>query len=231
MNLILSKVRLCSMSKIKNIFRINWFWIFLIALNAVACSDVQEKEIDNNKTTTPPAPPKKEEAKKETPVKEDEYTEAPVDLGLSKEDINYLTLPEDFPMGSSSKSIHTKIPALKGIRPEGGSDELAAQGLTESKAKITILKKPADLEFNFRNDSLYSFYYTITEEDYNKAEKIYKGLQQFYNKKLGPGVQLTAEEETRHLRTSVWMDTFPYGVMTYDTNTGIISWGFQNTKP
>lgn len=209
----------------------NWLFLLMLTLGIASCDEVQEKEIENKKTTPAPAEPKKEEPKKNPVPKEDEYTEAPVDLSMTKEDIQYLSLHDIFPMGSNYETIHKRIPALKGIRAEGGSDELAAQGLTEAKTKITMLRKPTDVEFNFRNDSLYSFYYTITEHDYNKANKIYKGIQQFYNKKLGQGRQLTAEEETRHLQTTVWTATFPYGVMTYNTNTGMISWGFQNTKP
>src|SRR5690606_15431359 len=117
------------------------------------------------------------------------------------------------------------------VRPEGGLDELAAQGLTESKTKSPFLNQSLDLEFNFKNDSLYSFYYTIIEQDFDKAEKLHKGIQQFYNKKLGKCIVPAAEEETRHIRTSLWIEKAPYGVMTYNVNTGQISWGFQNTKP
>ena len=205
--------------------------ILFVSLSVISCWSDGEREVKNtgNNTTNPPET-KKEETKKEE-FKEDEYEEAKVDLGLSKEDQNLLMLSESFPMGTHFKAIHTKMPEFKGIRPEGGSDELASQGLTESKNKVTFLGKSVDLEFNFKNDSLYSYYFTITETDFNKAEKLYKGIKQFYNKKIGQGKEISAEEETRDKKTCVWVEKSPYGVLTYNLNTGLISWGFQNVKP
>ncbi|MBX9851546.1 MAG: hypothetical protein K2X86_07275 [Cytophagaceae bacterium] len=205
--------------------------ILVISLSVISCSSDEEREVkntDNNKVAAPE--PKKEEKKKEL-LKEDEYEETKVDLGLSKEDQNLLMLSETFPMGTHFKSIHSKMPEFKGIRPEGGSDDLAAQGLTESKNKVTFLGKPADLEFNFKNDSLYSYYFTITETDFNKSEKLYRGIKQFYNKKIGQGKEIGAEEETRDKKTCVWTEKSSYGILTYNLNTGLISWGFQNSKP
>lgn len=220
------------MRKFSNFKGLLWLLAGIICLSISACSDVEEKDLNNNKPdNTTPAPPKKEEEKIPKVHKDDEYTETKVDLGFTKEDKDYLKLYETFPMGTTSKAIHDKLPAMKGVRPEGGSNELAAQGLTESKIKITFLGKPADLEFNFKNDSLYSFYITVTEHDFNKADNIYKGIKQHYNKEIGPGVEPTVEEETRDIKNCYWSEKAPYGVITYQINSGIISWGFQNEKP
>lgn len=222
---------LIEMTIFNRLINTNWLFAALMAILLVACSEVQEKDLNNNQVAPPPPEPKKEEVKKNPVPSEDEYTEAKVDLGLTKEDTKYLLLQEAVPLGTTSHAIHDKIPSIKGVRPEGGSDELAAQGLTEAKTKVTILGKPTDLEVNFKNDSLYSFYYTIVEPDFNKAEKTHKGIQQFYNKKIGQGTQLPSEEETKNIITTVWTQKYPYAVMTYNVNTGLISWGFQNTKP
>jgi hypothetical protein len=156
--------------------------------------------------------------------------EEKVDLGLSKDDMKNLMLQETYPLGTNFKKIHDDM-HIKGIRPEGGSDELAAQGLTESTTKMNVAGKPANLEFNFKNDSLYSFYYSITENDFNKAEKYYKGIKQFYISKLGPCKEPVAEEENRTTKSCIWGEKYPYAIMTYDLNKGTITWGFQNAKP
>lgn len=205
--------------------------IVFLSLIIIGCNDTQESELDNNQNKPEKPTPKKDTVNdKPKQPKIDEYNEEKVDLGLSKEDEKFLLMVEKFPFGTNFKKIHDEL-GIKGIRPEGGMDELAAQGLTESKMKKVLMNKNVDVEFNFKNDSLYSFYYSFTENDFNKGEKLFKGLKQFYNKKLGTAEIPPAEEETRHIRTCLWREKAPYGVLSYNVNTGLISWGFQNTKP
>jgi hypothetical protein len=201
----------------------------LFSLLILSCNDTSEGETENRNI---PSPEKKKEneEKKEKTGKADEYTEEKVDLGLTSQDEKLLMLNEKFPPGTNFRKIHDEF-GIKGVRPEGGLDDLAAQGLTESKTKTTFLNKNIEIEFNFKNDTLYSFYYTLTEPNYNEAEKLYKGIKQYYNKKLGPAVTPPVEEDTRDVRTCYWLEKFPYGVLNYNVNTGQISWGFQNTKP
>jgi hypothetical protein len=206
-----------------------YIWI-LLGIALYSCSDEGEKDLNNNKTTPPPPPEVKKEEPKPKVHSSDEYKEEKVDLGLTKEDIQNLMLQESFPMGTDFKKIHDQL-NVKGVKPEGGSDELAAQGLTEAKTKVNLAGKPADLELNFKNDSLYSFYYSINENDFNKAERYYKGIQQFYTSKLGPCIEPVSEEETKNIKTCIWNKKAPYAVMTYDINTGQINWGFQSSKP
>lgn len=205
--------------------------LFVLCFSLPGCNEQTEKEVENKKPLPPPPPaPSNPEPKKPAVHSTDEYKEEKVNLKFSDQDKKYLTLVDSFPLGSNSKTVREKY-NLKNVRPEGGLDESAARGLTESKTKVTFLGKPADLELNFKNDSLYSFYYTISEQDFNQAERLYKGIRQYYIKKYGPCEEPVAEEETRHLRNCYWREKSPYGVMTYDVNAGVISWGFQNTKP
>lgn len=220
------------MNLLSNIFKAKWSLIAIAVIFLTACDEVQQKEISEPKKDSIETPVTERKLEKKYPKEEDEYTEARVDLKLSKEDINYLMLTKEIPLGCNFKKIQEELPNIKGVlKPEGGPDALAGQGLTELKTQVIFLGKPADLELNFKNDSLYSFYYTVQEEDFNKAERLYKGLQQFYNKKIGQGAELIAEEETRDIRTSVWKENFPYCIINYNINTGVISWGFQNNRP
>ena len=195
----------------------------------LSCSDEQSKETVN-KTTAPPAPT---EIKKETPKpsvkKTDEYAEEKINLGLSVEDKKQLQFLKAYPIGTPFKKIHDEM-NLKNAKQSKGSDEMATQGYTEVDTKVNIMGKSADLQLNFKNDSLYGYSYKITENDFNKGGKIYKGLQQFYAEEFGPCKELTSEEETLTTRSCNWSSKKALGTIIYDVNTGEINWGFQRRE-
>src|SRR5690606_34680519 len=129
--------------------------------------------------------------------------------------------------GTPFKQIKELFPAVKDPRPEGGSADLGKQGYSEALVKLDLMGKKADLEFNMKNDTLYSYYFTITEADYEKASDIYLGIQQFYNKEFGPCKEENVEEHNHYSKSCMWNSGKYSVVMTQDINRGNISWGFQ----
>ncbi|MCR6638984.1 MAG: hypothetical protein NVV82_08380 [Sporocytophaga sp.] len=163
----------------------------------------------------------------EEPKQEEVEQEKVVDLGLTKDDKKKLMVIKDLPLGTPFKQIKELFPAVKDPRPEGGSAELGKQGYSEALVKLDLMGKKADLEFNMKNDTLYSYYFTITEADYEKASDIYLGIQQFYNKEYGPCKEEKVEEYNHYSKSCMWNPGKFSVVMTKDINRGNISWGFQ----
>ncbi|HEY8402574.1 MAG TPA: hypothetical protein VIK89_15000 [Cytophagaceae bacterium] len=205
----------------------------LVLLLAAGCTESETEEVNSNKIDTTGMPPIEKPVEVKKPEKKEvvETTER-VEIGLNTEDKSFLEFAEVIDLGVNFKTLKEKIPSIKGIRPEGNMDELAAQGLTETSITSQLMGKTASLEFNFKNDSLYSFYYLVSEQDTEKGDRLYKGIRTYYLEKWGEGKRIPVEEDNRYSKSYYWeLGNNRYGVMTYNLNTGNISWGVQNTKP
>lgn len=198
-----------------------------------ACTDSETERINTNKPDTVVIAPKEEpkEVKKTEKEEEPERTER-VEIQLNQQDRSLLMLADQIALGTDYQKIKEQVPNLKEIRPEGNSDVLAAEGLTEATASASFMEKQTGIEFNFKNDSLYSFYYLINELNTEKGERLYKGIRTYYLERWGEGKKMPVEEETHYSTSYYWeLGNGRFGVMTYNLNTGNISWGVQNTKP
>ncbi len=173
-----------------------------------------------------------------TELKKEDVTEvvkAPVQkhLILSDQDKRYLTLVDAIKIGSDYNAIKEKYPDLRGIRPEEKKDELAVQGYTESVNKQMLFEKEAVLEFNFKDDSLYNFFYTINAKDNESADIIYKGVKKYYSGIWGEPTIEKVEEENHYSQDYIWRKkndniTTPY--INYDVNSNTIVWGVRVDK-
>jgi hypothetical protein len=202
----------------------------LLVINLlIGCDDVKQNDELNNDTTkvikdsgdtaTPPAKEKTGRKSEETAMK------------FSKEEKAFLSTFDTLSLGKSFAEVKKGVPAMSDIKPEGGMSQEVMKGLSESRTSATILSHPADVEFNYRNDTLYSYYILVTEPDYEKADKLFEYVHQHYSKKYGECKKEKVEEENRFIRNCAWQVGKKFMSMTYNVNSGTISWGYQDVNP
>ncbi|WP_028979354.1 hypothetical protein [Sporocytophaga myxococcoides] len=198
----------------------------LLMIGLIACHEEAQndtKEVVKDTVVVPP----KDTVVKEEPKHEEVEQEKVVDLGLTKDDKKNLMVINELPLGTPFKKIKELFPSLKDPRPEGGSADLAKQGYSEASVKLDLMGKKTDLEFNLKNDTLYSYFYTVSEADYEKASDLYLGIQQFYNKQFGTCKEENVEEYNHYSKSCMWNPGKFSLIMTQDINNGTVSWGFQ----
>jgi hypothetical protein len=150
---------------------------------------------------------------------------------LSQEDKNILELLYAIDMNFSYMKVKEKYKALKGIRPEDKKDELANEGYTESVCKQNIFGGTSNVEFNFKNDSLYSYFFTYTDKDSDKAEQIFQAIKKHYSAKLGQAQLEKVEEENHYNQNYIWpskKSVTPY--LNFNLNNNTIVWGKRTDK-
>lgn len=150
-------------------------------------------------------------------------------LNLTSEDKTLLHKLDTLSLNMSYKQIQKAFSGVKELKPEGGSKLLAEEGLTEARIPVKFLKYPGEIEFNFKKDSLYSYYITASEQDPEESDKLFQGILDYYTQKHGPCVEEKVEEETHYYRSCSWDLPKKTLVLSYNVNTGIISWGYQET--
>ncbi|MFN3403125.1 MAG: hypothetical protein ACK40G_03455 [Cytophagaceae bacterium] len=206
--------------------RFSFFYIFPLSLLILAsCTEENSSELSHTTDTTSFS--RKDTITVTKPETKKVEEEEDVVLELKRQDKKYLMLIEDIPLGSNYKYIKEKFPKLKAPRPEGGSEQLGAQGYSDATSEIRLMNYSGTIEFNFKNDSLYSYFFTLNENDYDKGMNLYYGLQTFYNEKWGACIEENVEEMHKYSRSCYWNPENFSTVMSYNINSGMLSWGFQ----
>lgn len=208
-----------------------YLFIFLLSGFLFSCNETAQnekvrdsKDTAQTNTETPSKGPRKHSNRRNS-SSENSFA------GFSKDDQSFITALDTLKFGNNFNKVKTTFPILKGIRPEGGNDDLAAQGLTESKSSTTILGHPVEIEFNFKNDSLYSYTLSYNEKNYDAAEEVYDYLISYYGKKYGDCIKEKTEEENHFLKNCGWKAGKKFLVLHYDINEGTINWGYQKENP
>ena len=137
------------------------------------------------------------------------------------------------PLGSSYKKVKANVDSLSNIQPEGGISALGDEGLTEAKTKIMFKQYPSEVEFNFKNDSLYSCYFTINELKQKEILDLHREIRSVYDTLFG-----SAEEE--HQRNGGYEAHTFYWHKGTDLNANMtlsatgekfrLSWGYQRPQ-
>jgi hypothetical protein len=197
-----------------------WICVLMAFLNSCTDSnnDKPVNDIDSVKVDTIP-----KEIPKDTVI----IDENPVKVySLSQDDKAILDLLDHIQMGFSFTDVRSKYKALKGIRPEEKNDELAEAGLTESVCKQSLFGGEASAEFNFKNDSLYSYFFTYNEKDSEKSEQVFQAIKKYYSSKWGDAQLEKVEEENHYSQNYIWTSkksVLPY--VNHNLNTNAIIWG------
>lgn len=149
---------------------------------------------------------------------------------LTQNDKAILDLLQSIEMGFSFNEVKAKYPMVKGIRPEEKKDELASEGLTESVCKQSIFGGEASVEFNFKDDSLYSYFFTYSDKDSEKAEQVFQAVKKYYTGKWGPAQLEMVEEENHYNQSFIWPGSAILPFLSYNLNSNTIAWGKRYEK-
>lgn len=215
---------------IKNSYLLLAMLPFLFACNTnnqkegIKNSTYEKKSIDTTNTLKK-TPPKKEKEKR--PKRFPSETDTTQSNETTEQFLNSF---DTVSFGKTFVSIKEVYPTLQ-VLSEENSNIPTSQKLTEATSWIDILNKKAKVEFHFRNDSLYSYFLTITEPTYEEAEKTHAFLQNYYTQKYGECLVQSVEEESKFSETCYWKVKDRYLPLRYDVNKGIISWGYQVRQP
>jgi hypothetical protein len=150
---------------------------------------------------------------------------------LTQDDKNILELLQTVEMGFSFNEVKAKYPSVKGIRPEDKKDDLAAAGFTESVCKQAVFGGEASAEFNFKDDSLYSYVFTYNDKDHEKADQVFQAIKKYYSNKWGDAQPEMVEEENHYNQNFIWTgqsSIVPY--LNFNVNTNTIVWGRRYEK-
>jgi hypothetical protein len=161
---------------------------------------------------------------------EEEPDNIPPAAGTSLTDEQWLLLVEYLPLGESYDEVKGRFISLGPAGPEGGMQSLGEAGLTQATMKVNVLDHDEALEFNFRHDSLYSYYYTAAKLDTTSAGDLWGYLNEFYTQHFGVSRQETDSEATYYLQTAIWAtDEFDVILSLRLETAGPASviWGFQ----
>ncbi len=145
---------------------------------------------------------------------------------LSQDDKKILDLLEVVDIGFSFMEVKAKYKILKGIRPEEKNDALAEAGLTESVCKQPLFGGEATAEFNFKDDSLYSYFFIFSNKDSEQAEQVFQAIKKHYSTKWKQAQLEKVEEENHYGQSYVWPSKnafVPY--LNFNLNTNTIVWG------
>ncbi|MBO8128532.1 MAG: hypothetical protein H0Z39_04940 [Peptococcaceae bacterium] len=139
--------------------------------------------------------------------------------------INYL------PLGASYEEVKSLFPTVSELMPEGDLESLGKRGLYEAFLNIHIFDREAKLEFNFKDNRLYSYYFRLDELDKTVSTELYQHLQEFYTTYFGKYTEEQQSEGGYHSLSSSWSaDKFELGATNnvYTEDKCILSWGFQS---
>ncbi len=206
----------------------NRFTIAIVLLVSIlySCTDSStDKPLKDNDSLSKDTISKK--SIKDTVLKKDEQVKV---YPLSKEDKVVLDLLQSIEMGFSYLEVKEKYALVKGIRPEDKKDELANAGYTESLCKQTLFEGVASAEFNFKNDSLYSYFFTFNDKNSEKAEQVFQAVKKYYSSKWGQAQAEEIEEENHYSQTYVWPARSIVPYVNYNVNTNTIVWGKRIDK-
>lgn len=205
----------------------NFFiYAFSILFISGSCDQVKQNDELDNDTILPLSSP--EEEPQEEAEKKEQNPEIKKKFSLSEK--VFLESFNKYTFGSSFKETREKFPTLNDIEPENDNDGTNGQGYTESSGVVMILDYKGHLEFDFKNDSLYSYSISILEPDYEKAENLHETIQNYYSKKYGKYENEAVEEENRFVKTCYWSDRESLVKLTYNVNSGKIKWTISENK-
>lgn len=134
------------------------------------------------------------------------------------------------PLGLNYLQVKEKVDGLSAMRPEGGIESLGREGLHEAVTQVTFDTLQTELEFNFRDSTLYSYYYTASGLDSISAWRLYREIRKQYSDDYGRFETERQDEEGYHSRSSFWHRAAfdANATLSSGNHTYTVSWGFQS---
>ncbi len=140
-----------------------------------------------------------------------------IKLHFDEQDGKKLFWVDSIPLGSTYKQVKSKIPALP--KP-GKTDGIAI-------ANILIDQEKVIMQLLFAKDTLQSINYIIQIRDSKQADYYFKGVRNFYSKKMGAFEKEKVEEESR-FSPSYYFDYHGTQLtVSNNINEGNVNWIFE----
>lgn len=136
-----------------------------------------------------------------------------------------LLLYQQIPAGVDYSSLKQALPQLSELKSQN-----AREGLAEALLEMEVFGQQVVIDFNFKHQQLYSYYYRATLQNAQQAETLYRQLQDFYRQNLGEYQEEQAQESEHYgVVNSIWQtDTVELGLVNnLSPGSHSLSWGFK----
>lgn len=149
----------------------------------------------------------------------------------SPSDEKQLLLIDHVPFGLSYEDVQEQFPDIGPVWTEGGLKN--RNGLTEAFAATEVLDHVAEINFNFQNDRLYSYYFMVGPVNEDASGSLFEKLKKFYTERFGG---CTEERQTENGYTAIssrWKTKgFELGAshIKQANEEYFVSWGFQRSS-
>lgn len=153
-------------------------------------------------------------------------------LGDREEEARLLLIQE-IPLGITHAELRERLPAVGMLLPEGPADVESEEALGEATLPTRVLGYDARLEFNFRRDTLYSYYYWLDDLGCDRALGMYRRLRRFYDERLGSSREEIQREPGYESRSAFWTpaDWSVVATLGLEGEVCRLAWGFQAEQP
>lgn len=137
--------------------------------------------------------------------------------------------------GQTYTEIRTEYPEIGPLGPEGGMDSLGQQGLTEAKVDRMMFEHPVSLEFNFKNDHMYSYVFTFAGLDQQTADSLAMKIRTFYEAIYGKSKTVNNDDPSSTTSQTILIPKKPEPItitrIHQADGTYMLSWGSQVSNP
>ena len=140
-----------------------------------------------------------------------------------------LILADQLALGASIEEMREVLPASAMAEDELMPDTLASR----ATAPYHLFGRPGEIEMNFDDGLLASYYFRLDSLDCAAADSLYARVQDVYGERFGPPQEEEQDEGGYRARSSFWR-TDSLGVSaTRGEQAGEcrLAWGFQSERP
>ncbi len=141
-----------------------------------------------------------------------------------------LMLIKELAFGVTYQEVKQKFPDVGPNKPEGHPEIDAKESLTEATVPTNVLGYMAELEFNFEDNKLYGYGFSVEFNDKTGAENLYIKLQEFYRQEFGAYmVEKQAEGDNLTISSFWYKSDFELCLVHHKNWDGrhFVNWGFQ----
>ena len=179
--------------------------------------------------------PKESKESAKSAITSEKVEEVPDSLlpaaATSMADEDWLLLIEYLPLGESYDDIKGRFTALGQDLPEGKLKGLHDYGMTSAKLRVKVLDHDEILEFNFKYDTLRSYFFVAAKLDTASATGLWGYLHEYYVAHFGDSRDEEQHEREYYLNTAMW-DTDRFDIvlslMLRNSGEARVVWGFQD---
>jgi hypothetical protein len=136
-----------------------------------------------------------------------------------------LMLFTHIPLGATQREVREIVPALGTRRPEG----MPGSGLSDATLVAEVLGHRTRLEFNFRDDTLYSVSFGPMDLPADSGDALFDRISGFYSGRLGEPIIEDGQDSPYYVRMRSWPVAWgEVGVInSLARERRILGWGYQ----